>query len=109
MSHQISSIQFIELINRSINSIESGAHLRDNEYLEIARLWNTVSYDPDLLANLAVAQFFELFRDRVMPQLAKVWKMSASRGMSLKATEPDIEIGGILAERYRFIIGDGHG
>jgi hypothetical protein len=108
MSGHISMTEFTRLVGHAIESIESHDDLSDDAFIEMARLWNTVSYYPTLLSDPVISQFFAMFRDRVLPRMVTAWKMSASRGMSLSSPEHDIEIGGTLPERYRYTIGDLH-
>jgi hypothetical protein len=108
MNRNISLAEFTRRVGGAVEAIEAQADLSDDALVEMARLWNTISYHTALLSNPVMSQFFAMFRDRVLPRMAAKWKMSASRGMSLSAPEHDIEIGGTLAERYRYTISDLH-
>jgi hypothetical protein len=109
MSGHLSMTEFSQRIGQAIAAIESQGELSDEMLLEMARLWNTLSYYRTLLSDPVMSRFSGIFRDQVLPRMVTAWKMRASRGMSLSSPEHDIEIGGILAEQYRYTIGDLHG
>jgi hypothetical protein len=108
MSDQISMTKFTRLVGDAIQSIEAHSDFSEDAFIEMARLWNTISYYTTLHSDPVMSRFFALFRDCVLPRMVTRWNMCASRGMSLSSPEHDIEIGGTLPERYRYTISDLH-
>jgi hypothetical protein len=107
-SKQLSREAFYRAVEEYSSAILSGRALSIDECLEIGRLWNTVLHDTDLQTEGEGKRFFELVRDRALPQLIATLHMSVGRGYSFHSDDFDFELGGILAERYRYRVESGH-
>jgi len=84
--------------------IERDQQLSEQEYIEIGRLWNTVSHYNLHEPGAAGARFYELVRDKGIPKMVQALRMVVSRGYSFYSPDFDFALGGIMEARFRYRI-----
>jgi hypothetical protein len=99
---EITLEEFLTRIERYSETIERGAALSQTDYLEVGRLWNTVSYYTELQARPIGERFFRLVRDTVLPGMVKALNMKVGRGYSFHSEDVDFTLGGVLDQRFRY-------
>jgi hypothetical protein len=98
--------EYHELIKKYSKDIERREEFTENEYLLIGKLWNTICYYTKLQSTNEGKKFFGLVRDVLMPEIIKALDMKVSRGYSFHSEKHNFTLGGILEERFWFIIDD---
>jgi hypothetical protein len=101
---QITGQEFDSQVRRYLDALEEGAALTADDYAQIVRLWNTISWgesgDDEALA--------QAFKSRVFPgevrTITEVLGMTPSKGMALYSRERDLYLGGAPHANSRYEI-----
>ncbi|MEY8760248.1 hypothetical protein [Chryseobacterium tongliaoense] len=98
--------EYHNIIKKYSKDIDDRKRFTPNEYLIIGKLWNTICYYAKLQSTNDGKKFYRLVRDVLIPEMIKALDMTVSRGYSFYSEKYDFTLGGILEERFRFIIED---
>lgn len=102
----ITRAALLAALERAATGIEETTSPDQEDLLDWARLWNTISFYTELQRTAEGERFHRLFVSQILPQLPAKLDMQASRGMSLHSSELDFTVGGLLEERYRYRVPD---
>jgi hypothetical protein len=100
----LSRREFNRLLEKYTDAIERNEEFSKEEYLEIGRLWNTVSFHAELRSTAEGEHFSELVRDKVLLKAVDALGMVVSRGYSFYSEEFDFFFGGTLDKRFRYAV-----
>jgi hypothetical protein len=106
MNRALTKQQFLAALRESADFLDSARPVSTDEYLNVARLWNTLMFYQDLQRTPEGTRFDEVFRRRALPDMAQALNMEVSRGFAYYSKELDFVVGGPPDERFRFDIPD---
>ena len=102
----ISVTELLEKAERYSRAIEQKATFSQAEFLEIGRVWNTLSFHTELQRRPAGRRFYELVRDAVIPDMVAALDMKVGRGYTFHSQIVDFTLGGIPDARFRYRLTD---
>ena len=105
----LSKKEFILLLQQYLALMDTKSSLKDDDYLKIGYMLNTISKYPQLKEDNIARQFMKVGGSPDMTvKMVIALAMEIGRGFAYASTKYDFVLGGVLDEKYSYKITDLH-